>query len=624
MVQLVKFMMYIYAYALVNVNRCIVVGTALNQDRQYLSTEDLPTQQFTQSQLHHVQQLCSNSTTMSYSCSLITCSQFGPSLISGFCATYSEDTGLLSLASCPYFQSTGYNVTTPGYILLPRNLTQLNDYMCGPLNRKGLVCNECADGFGPSVTSFGYKCANCSDTWYGVPLFLFLEFVPITVFYLIILVFQISVTSAPMPCFIMYAQWFVAAFYLSIHSNSSLREIMFTEDGDLRLDMKIIHTFYGIFNLDFFLLAFPPFCISSRLKPIHIAFFGYISVFYPIVLICLTWACVELHDCNFRPLVCLWRPFHRCFVQLRRGWDTKSDIIDVFTTFFLLSYGRCTYQTLLLLTTQAIRSLNESGSYSRVYHGAVVDLSITVGSKNYLLFVIPAAIIFLVFNILPPLLLTLYPMRAFRLCLSKCRLNFIAVNIFVEKINSCYRNGLDGGQDMRSLSSLHFYLRIVIYFTGLLSYYILKKKSVWILNKVWFPIGTVFLTFALIVALTKPYQKAYMNYLDTLLLSNLALWCYVMTSKVSMLLITRMLILIPIVIFILTILMKMVRKVSNFKALSQKYHCRVRTLFTTKSIQQYRSTVSIQAVAKEQLPFIQPAYMEINYGTNNNGAKSYS
>ena len=26
--------------------------------------------------------------------------------------------------------------------------------MCGPLNRKGLVCSECANGFGPSVTSF--------------------------------------------------------------------------------------------------------------------------------------------------------------------------------------------------------------------------------------------------------------------------------------------------------------------------------------------------------------------------------------------------------------------------------------------------------------------------------------
>ena len=109
---------------------------------------------------------------------------------------------------------------------------------------------------------------------FGVPLFLFLEYVPITVFYLIILVFQISMTSAPMPCFIMYAQWIIAAFCVSINVNSPPREMILTENGDLRLDMKLTHTFYGVFNLDFFHLVLPPFCISSGLKFIHIALFG--------------------------------------------------------------------------------------------------------------------------------------------------------------------------------------------------------------------------------------------------------------------------------------------------------------------------------------------------------------
>ena len=124
--------------------------------------------------------------------------------------------------------------------------------MCGPLNRKGIVCSECADGFGPSLTSFGYECVNCTDAWYGVSLLLFLEFVPITVFYVIILVFQISVTSAPLPCFIMYGQWIVVALYLSAYSDNSLRQIMFTENGQLRIEMKIILTLYGVLNLDFF------------------------------------------------------------------------------------------------------------------------------------------------------------------------------------------------------------------------------------------------------------------------------------------------------------------------------------------------------------------------------------
>ena len=106
-----------------------------------------------------------------------------------------------SIFNCPYFQWDKYKPFRHNDGLqLPQNLSQLNDRMCSPMNRKGLVCSECADGFGPSVTSFGYRCANCTDAWYGVPLFLFLEFVPITIFYIICLAIQISVTSAPMPC----------------------------------------------------------------------------------------------------------------------------------------------------------------------------------------------------------------------------------------------------------------------------------------------------------------------------------------------------------------------------------------------------------------------------------------
>ena len=89
---------------------------------------------------------------------------------------------------------------------LPDNISELNDYMCGPMNRKGLLCKDCIDGFAVSATSVGYKCSNCSDTWYGVPLYLVLELAPITAFYLFILVFQIHITSAPMISFVTYSR----------------------------------------------------------------------------------------------------------------------------------------------------------------------------------------------------------------------------------------------------------------------------------------------------------------------------------------------------------------------------------------------------------------------------------
>ena len=571
--------------------------------------------------LHHGQHFCINSTTKVYDCPLITCTSDGPKLASGFCATYSEDTGSLSIASCPYFQplAKGFHKSRHGKVIieLPRNLSRLNDYMCGPLNRKGLVCSECADGFGLSVTSFGYRCVNCTNAWYGVPLFLLLEFAPVTVFYFIILAFQISLTSAPMPCFILYAQLVVVAFYVSIFDDNSLREAIYTERGHLRLDMLIIHILYGVFNLDFFQFLKPSMCINSQLKSIHIAFLGYISVFYPIILIILTWLCVELHGRNFRPLVWLWRPFHRCFVRLRRGWNTKSDIIDVFATFFLLSYSRCTYQAILLLSNQDIRSYSEKGDYYKVDHRAVVDLRIRFGSREHLLFMIPAAVVFLVYNILPPLLLILHPVKAFRSCLSKCHLDFIAVNIFVEKLNSCYRNGLDGGRDMRSLCGLYFFLRMFVFIVGLASYRLLRgyTGNIWIINEVWFPSGIVFMLTALVIALVKPYQKAYMSSIDALLLSNLALCCFVATSKVFAFLTIKLLFALPMLTLILNLLLRKAQLPTILKHLSQCC-CKIKE---TSQCKRSNSVPEINVKAmEEQLSFIRPVTAGTkvnNYGT---------
>ena len=109
-----------------------------------------------------------------------------------------------------------------------------------------------------------------------------------------------------------------------------------------------------MWNLDFFRYAVSPFCISSKLTIIHIILIGYISVIYPLCLIVITWICVEVHGHNFQPLVWLWRPFHRCFVKLRREWDTKNDNIDVFCTFLLLSYTKLVSQTWNLVLCQLL------------------------------------------------------------------------------------------------------------------------------------------------------------------------------------------------------------------------------------------------------------------------------
>ena len=390
-----------------------------------------------------------------------------PYVKSDYLTTYNHNKGVISVTfaknSCLFLLNS--NVTKTGYRLLPRNISSLNDYMCAPLNRKGYLCKDCIDGYGLAMnlmmcTSKCYSCTPKDWHLYGTIVYLIIEFLPLTLFYLVVLTFRVSMTSAPMPCFILYSQVVVTVFYFA-WGEPLLSKVVYTESGALRPLSKVILTLYGTFNLDLLRDTFPPFCISAHLKPVHRLLLGYISVVYPLLLIALTWLCIRLHDNNFKPVVLLWRPLHRCFVHLRKGWNTKNDLIDVFSSFFLLSYSKCMYQILVILSTK--RNYNYSLTFGYRTDVYVLDADITVKttSVQYITIAIFVGLRGIIFNILPVLVLTLYPFSLFRRALSNCGFNGFALTIFAERFHSSYRDGLNSGKDMRSFAGLYFLLQIL-------------------------------------------------------------------------------------------------------------------------------------------------------------------
>ena len=160
-----------------------------------------------------------------------------------------------------------------------------------------------------------------------------MELIPITLFYLIILIFKVQLTSAPIVLYIFYSQMMMLEI---LFERDEPIEKFVSENGGSPL-LSCVLFFYRIWNLDFFCYILPPFCVSPKLQLIYIELLNHISVICPLFLILLTWVYVELHGRNFKPLVLFWRPFHKCFVRLQREWNTKSDIIDVFAFFFLLT-----------------------------------------------------------------------------------------------------------------------------------------------------------------------------------------------------------------------------------------------------------------------------------------------
>ena len=219
---------------------------------------------------------CFNTTTKAYNCSQIQsvlwpdenffkCFESGPAMLLGACATYDEDTRILSILPwCGYFQYGAYNIT-------------------------------------------------------------------VTVLYFVVIAFQIRLTVPPMPCLIMFALLCRIGFD-TFHPIGKLVPMYETKDGRLRLvDTNIAYLLYGMFSLDFFIHVLPPFCISSKLNFYHVTLFGYISAFYLIFLIFLTWLFVELHGRNYRLLRWLWKPFQLCLARIRKQGiiDAKNDLVDI-------------------------------------------------------------------------------------------------------------------------------------------------------------------------------------------------------------------------------------------------------------------------------------------------------
>ena len=440
----------------------------------------------------------------------------GAQLKIGYCTTYNKNTMEVFLSKCRYFQLTGQNLsnTEPGYIRLPNRASELNDYMCRQMNRTGLLCSECIEGFGPSLTSPGYICSNCTGTWNRILLYILIELLPVTIFYATILIFGISLTVSPMTAYILYSQIIMSTAFYS-RDSAIINQSFQTKHAGASL-----YLLYGVWNLDFIRYALPPFCVSRNLNLTSVVLLEFVSVMYPLLLVLVTWICVDLHDHGFRLLVWLWRPFHRCCVQLRRGWDTKRDIIDVFSAFMLLSHNKLLYQLTFLLFCKDLVKVSSSDHTLHEMSVAGLNVNIQCGSSLYLMFAIPACL-GLVLISLPVLLLILYPIKPFKTCLSRCRLDFMTARIFIDRFHSCYKDGLDGGKDMRSFSGFYFLLRYVLCLGSILQdlYFLPDTLKVKTIN---IPC-LVFISSAVLIALIRPYKKYYMNVLDTLLLMLLAL-----------------------------------------------------------------------------------------------------
>ena len=422
---------------------------------------------------------------------------------------------------CPYFphQSTLCPSPLNGYYQIPLSLSdsELTNFTCNYYNRQGLMCCQCQKGYGPAVYAFSLMCAKCSDSVIGWVLYFALTLLPITVFYFIVVLFSIRVTSPPLTRLVFMCQTFsfVDRLYVDLDMKVVITSGMYTDKNErlLRLLIQTVRTLCGFWNLDFFRSVAPPFCVSSHLTNMQALFLEYVYVFYPLSLVVITCTCINGHDRNFKPLVTAWKPFHRLFVRLQNTWDPTASIVYSFSTFTLLYTSKLLFVSSYSIYPTKVYYLKPSVSYNKSSdYREYFDPSNKLYSKYYWHFVSCSIIFVLIFLVCPIVLLCLYPFKFFRrffhyILPSKWEL---VLCTFLDTFQGHYKDGTNCTRDYRSFSAVHLILLGLI-----VSFRIELHTNVYAT----LPAQVICIVGSLLFAIARPYKKKYANIIQSLLMA---------------------------------------------------------------------------------------------------------
>ena len=361
----------------------------------------------------------------------------------GYCATSSGQGDQYYIGYCPFGHPV--NRTNRMYSEMPSDPNMLDDVMCGPYKRKGLLCGECIDGYGPPVYSFDMKCVNCSklSPGYAVALYLVLELLPITLFFICLIVFRFNITAGPLLGHIIFCQLYIESFkenvfiyeYMQSHVSPSIKALF-----------KFSLTLSQFWNFDYLNTVIPPFCISEKLTNIEVKMLDFVPATYPIVLVIITCILMELHARNCRMVHILWKPFGIILNKTNTTTGVTIDaVIHAFASFILLSNVK------VLITTAAIQVSTKISSYNRLYKKVLLyQPNMEFFGTRHIIYISIAAVPCIMVTIIPSLVLTIYPTRIYR-CLSHylSARKRLALTAFAEALNSHLKDGLNGTRDYR-------------------------------------------------------------------------------------------------------------------------------------------------------------------------------
>ena len=340
-----------------------------------------------------------------------------------------------------------------GFTVLPinTNTTELNLIICGT-HRTGVFCSKCQPNSFMRYHSRTFTCRPSKDEcrlgwlYYAVS-----EIIPVTVFFVVLMVFDLRLTSSSVNGLVLFMQ-------LSDSLQISGTNIIPFPSATKTL-LQIFFVFTGVFNLDFLELEELSYCLWPNAKTSDLLAMKYLTVAYAFGLVVAM--ILFLKYCNAKVFVALRRKTSSVFPVRRH-----SPVIHGLTGFLIICYSEATKVSLILLTPAKLYSVGRDNivhSHSTV---SSCDGDLLFFRGNHLAYAIPALLVLVVLGLLPPLLLLSYPLcyKVFGLLkISESRfIKVLCLLIPLEKAKpffDSFQNGLK--DDCRFFAGLYFVYRLM-------------------------------------------------------------------------------------------------------------------------------------------------------------------
>ena len=184
---------------------------------------------------------------------------------------------------------------------MPNDSQDLNDTVCAPNNRKGFMCEDCIRGY-----AYSPKCMDCKQrsTPSAIAIFLTLKFVPITVMFILMMIFRINITQGPMFGYALYCQ----AHIITLRQKVTFYQLILHELHGYDWVLQASLFLSSLWVTDYSSLG-DNYCISESFNIMDVFLLNFVSIVYLLFLVISTYVFIEKHMAYCGYVEAFWKVF---------------------------------------------------------------------------------------------------------------------------------------------------------------------------------------------------------------------------------------------------------------------------------------------------------------------------